>query len=125
MMGVLEKIPYLDPYSNPIYFVYLIFALLPIIIGLFYRRRLPLYEFLVTGAFILMMFGQDHTSQLIAFLIYVVWQTVCVFSYKWYRKRNDHFIVFALALLLIILPLFFVKLSPFNQAHPNQSLFSF
>ncbi|VTS22468.1 activated D-alanine transport protein [Streptococcus porcinus] len=125
MIGVLEKIPYLDPYSNPIYFVYLILALLPIIIGLFYRRRLPLYEFLVTVAFILMMFGQDHTSQLKAFLIYVVWQTVCVFSYKWYRKRKDHFIVFALTLLLIILPLFFVKLSPFNLAHPNQSLFSF
>lgn len=125
MIGMLSQIPYLDPYSNPSYFVYLIIALLPVILGLFYQKRFHIYELIVTLVFVAMMFGQGHTDQLKAFLLYIIWQTCSIFFYKWYRQKYDNFFVFALTLILIIAPLFIVKISPFNPVHPNQSLFSF
>ena len=35
MIRFLESIPYLEPYANPQYFLYLLLFLLPIVIGIF------------------------------------------------------------------------------------------
>lgn len=68
MMMFFSHIPYMEPYGNPIYFVYLILAFLPVIIGIFKQKRLSTYETLVSLVFILFMFGGDHYQQLVAFL---------------------------------------------------------
>lgn len=126
MMGFFNQIPYLDPYSNPIYFIYILIALLPIIIGLFFKKRFQIYESVVTIFFILAMFGQGHTSQLKAFVLYLVWQTLTVFFYKWYRTRYNHIGIFIGTVVLILLPLFFVKANPLlGQGPHHHSLFSF
>lgn len=44
MMMFFSHIPYMEPYGNPIYFVYLILAFLPVIIGIFKQKRLSTYE---------------------------------------------------------------------------------
>ncbi|MCK6330950.1 D-alanyl-lipoteichoic acid biosynthesis protein DltB, partial [Streptococcus agalactiae] len=44
IQAFLEKLPHLDVYGNPQYFFYLILAVLPIYIGLFFKKRFALYE---------------------------------------------------------------------------------
>lgn len=124
MMTFFDHIPYLDPYGNPIYFVYLILAFLPVIIGLFHKKRFELYESLVSLAFILFMFGGEHYHQLFAFLFYLFWQIVSVLAYKTYRQRANHTGVFYLSILISLFPLICVKISPL-MASPGHSLFSF
>ncbi len=125
MMAFLNQIPYMEPYENPIYFVYLLIALIPVIIGLFFKKRFPIYELVVTIGFLLTMFGQGHSNQLIAFLLFLVWQTVCVFFYQWYRQKWNHTSVFISTILFALMPLISVKLSPLSTAHSSLSLFSF
>ena len=55
MMEILKQLPHLEPYGDPQYFVYIILAVLPIFIGLFFKKRFPLYEVLVSLAFIIFM----------------------------------------------------------------------
>lgn len=62
MMTIFDHIPYMEPYGNPIYFVYLILAFLPVIIGIFRQKRLTVYETLVSLVFILFMFGEIITN---------------------------------------------------------------
>ncbi|WP_438837934.1 D-alanyl-lipoteichoic acid biosynthesis protein DltB [Streptococcus pluranimalium] len=125
MMAFLNQIPYMEPYENPIYFVYLLIALIPVIIGLFFKKRFPIYELVVTIGFLLTMFGQGHSNQLIAFLLFLVWQTVCVFFYQWYRQKWNHTSVFISTILFALMPLISVKLSPLSTSHSSLSLFSF
>ena len=44
MMDFLKQLPHLEPYGNPVYFVYIVLAVLPIFVGLFFKKRFPLYE---------------------------------------------------------------------------------
>lgn len=88
MTTLFHHIPYMEPYGNPIYFVYLIIAFLPVIIGIFKQRRFSTYESFVSLIFILLMFGGEHYQQLLAFLAYLIWQTISVLAYKHYRQRQ-------------------------------------
>ena len=44
MIEFLKQLPHLEPYGTPVYFIYLIGALLPIFVGLFFKKRFPVYE---------------------------------------------------------------------------------
>ena len=123
MMDFLKQLPHLEPYGDPQYFLYLILAVLPIFIGLFFKKRFPVYEALVSLAFIVLMLTGPSLAQLYALLFYVVWQTVWVYSYKFYRKKRDSKWIFYLHTALAVLPLFWVKVEPAISGH--QSLFGF
>lgn len=123
MMDFLKQLPHLEPYGDPQYFLYLILAVLPIFIGLFFKKRFPVYEALVSLVFIVLMLTGPSLAQLYALLFYVVWQTVWVYSYKFYRKKRDSKWIFYLHTALAVLPLFWVKVEPAISGH--QSLFGF
>ncbi|WP_159592291.1 D-alanyl-lipoteichoic acid biosynthesis protein DltB [Streptococcus halichoeri] len=125
MMGLFEKIPYLDAYANPQYFVYLLLALFPIAIGLLKGKRLPFYEWVVNLLFICFLFGGDNDHQLIAFLFYCIWQTACVWLYKNYRKNRNSSVVFYLASVGALFPLLCVKLVPLLSFDERPSLLGF
>ena len=123
MMDFLKQLPHLEPYGNPVYFVYIVLAVLPIFVGLFFKKRFPLYEALVSLVFIVLMLTGPSLAQLCALLGYVIWQIVWVYSYKLYRRSRNSKWIFYLHTLLAVLPLVLVKVEPAISGH--QSLFGF
>ena len=123
MMDFIRQIPHLEPYGDPQYFVYIILAVLPIFVGLFFKKRFPVYEALVSLAFIIFMLIGPKLTQIYALLFYVLWQMLWVWTYKIYRKTGDSKWIFYLHIALSILPLFFVKVTPAIYGH--QSLLGF
>jgi len=123
MMDFIRQIPHLEPYGDPQYFVYIILAVLPIFVGLFFKKRFPIYEALVSLAFIIFMLIGPKLTQIYALLFYVLWQMLWVWTYKIYRKTGDSKWIFYLHVALSVLPLFFVKVTPAIYGH--QSLLGF
>ena len=123
MMDFIRQLPHLEPYGDPQYFVYIILAVLPIFVGLFFKKRFPIYEALVSFAFIIFMLTGTKLTQIYALLFYVIWQMIWVWSYKIYRKARDSKWIFYLHIALSILPLFLVKVTPAIYGH--QSLLGF
>lgn len=123
MMDFIRQLPHLEPYGDPQYFVYIILAVLPIFVGLFFKKRFPVYEALVSLAFIIFMLIGPKLTQIYALLFYVLWQMLWVWTYKIYRKTGDSKWIFYLHIALSILPLFFVKVTPAIYGH--QSLWGF
>ena len=123
MMDFIRQIPHLEPYGDPQYFVYIILAVLPIFVGLFFKKRFPIYEALVSLAFIIFMLIGPKLTQIYALLFYVLWQMLWVWTYKIYRKTGDSKWIFYLHVALSVLPLFFVKVTPALYGH--QSLLGF
>lgn len=112
MSGFLQSLPNWQPYGTPLYFGYLCLALLPIIIALFFGRRLQIYESIVSLVFIALMFGGKSYHQFFALVAYLIWQTLIVFAYQYYRQKADNKWVFYSSVLLSILPLIIVKVTP-------------
>ncbi|MGT2742099.1 D-alanyl-lipoteichoic acid biosynthesis protein DltB [Streptococcus plurextorum] len=125
MMSFASTWPHLEVYGNPLYFLYLIVAVSPIFIGLFFKKRFPIYESLVSLLFIVLMLTGTDLKQVTAFVLYVVWQVILVYSYKCYRKHQDSKWVFYLASFLAVFPLILVKVSPLIPNGQDVSLFSF
>ena len=123
MMEFLKKLPHLEPYGNPQYFVYVIAAILPIFIGLFFKKRFAWYEVLVSLFFISTMLIGGKTNQLTALAIYLCWQILLILFYKYYRKSKDSKWVFYLVSFLSLIPIIFVKFQP--AIHGTQSLLGF
>jgi len=123
MMDFIRQLPHLEPYGDPQYFVYIILAVLPIFVGLFFKKRFPIYEALVSLAFIIFMLIGPKLTQIYALLFYVLWQMLWVWTYKIYRKTGDSKWIFYLHVALSVLPLFFVKVTPAIYGH--QSLLGF
>ncbi|BAM24310.1 D-alanyl-lipoteichoic acid biosynthesis protein DltB [Streptococcus intermedius] len=119
MMDFIRQIPHLEPYGDPQYFVYIILAVLPIFVGLFFKKRFPVYEALVSLAFIIFMLIGPKLTQIYALLFYVLWQMLWVWTYKIYRKTGDSKWLFYLHIALSILPLFFVKVTPAIYGHQS------
>ena len=122
MIDFLKQLPHLEPYGNPQYFVYIILAVLPVYIGLFFKKRFAFYEILVSLAFIIFMLTGPELTQVYALLAYVVWQSLLIFSYKYYRQKWDNKWVFYLYVFLAVLPLIIVKLTPALQTHRQSPL---
>lgn len=125
MLEFLRHLPSLAPYGNPQYFLYIILAVLPIFIGLFFKKRFAFYEAVVSLAFIVLMLTGKNLHQLTSLLIYVVWQTALVFGYKIYRRSRNHDWIFYISVFLAVLPLAWVKIIPTINDHHHQSLFGF
>ena len=123
MIDFLKQLPHLEPYGNPFYFIYLGIALLPIFIGLFFKKRFAIYECLVSITFIVLALTGTHASQILALLFYIVWQIIWVYSYKRYRSQRDNKWVFYLHSFLVVLPLILVKVEPIING--TQSLLNF
>ena len=123
MMDFIRQIPHLEPYGDPQYFVYIILAVLPIFVGLFFKKRFPVYEALVSLAFIIFMLIGPKLTQIYALLFYVLWQMLWVWTYKIYRKTGDSKWIFYLHVALSVLPLFFVKVT--SAIYGHQSLLGF
>ena len=123
MMELLKQLPHIEPYGNPQYFLYVIIAILPIFIGLFFKKRFVWYEILVSLFFIVTMLTGGKTNQLAALGIYLIWQMVLVLFYKQYRKVRDGKWIFYLVSLLSLLPIIFVKVQP--AINGTQSLLGF
>ena len=124
MIEFLKQLPHLEHYGTPIYFIYLILAFLPIFVGLFFKKRFPVYEGLVSLIFIILMLTGSNLKQIYALLFYVVWQILIVYSYKIYRQKADNKWIFYLHSFLSVLPLIFVKVEPAIK-NGHQSLFGF
>lgn len=124
MISFLTSLPQLEAYGNPQYFVYIILAVLPIFIGLFFKKRFAPYEILVSLDFIVLMLTGKNLNQLLSLLLYVIWETALVLSYKAYRRRANSSGVFYVWTFLSILPLAFVKVAP-TISHGFASLFGF
>ena len=112
MIEFLKQLPHLEPYGTPVYFIYLIGALLPIFVGLFFKKRFPVYEALVSLAFIVLMLTGTDLKQIYAVLFYLFWEILWVYSYKFYRSQRDNKWIFYLHSFLVVLPLVFVKVQP-------------
>lgn len=112
------------PYANPRYFVLLAVAVLPIIFSILaFKRRIYLYEALITLFFLWLSFGGKNLHQGIALLGYVAFQMIVVFCYQFYRKKANNSIIFYLSILISLIPLIFVKITPLAEGHP--SIFGF
>ncbi len=118
MIEFLKQLPHLEPYGTPVYFIYLIGALLPIFVGLFFKKRFPVYEALVSLAFIVLMLTGTDLKQIYAVLFYLFWEILWVYSYKFYRSQRDSKWIFYLHSFLVVLPLVFVKVQPAIDGHP-------
>lgn len=112
----------LQPYSNPQYFIYLFIALLPMIISIYYGKRLKIYETIFSLVFLFLIFDGTHWQQGINLLIYLAYEFVLTFAYQHYRtKKNspNKTWVFSLAVILAIIPVTLVK---YLTAFPDKSI---
>lgn len=102
----------LQPYADPKYFVYLLLALAPLAIGLYFGKRFVWYEIAVSLVFIVLMFDGAKYHEGFAIIGYMIWQWLLVWGYTKYRKKANRSSIFYVVTGLAILPLFLVKLAP-------------
>ncbi|OIK57740.1 D-alanyl-lipoteichoic acid biosynthesis protein DltB [Oenococcus oeni] len=119
-----NAIPNLQPYSDPQYFVYLLIAVMPLAIGLYYGKRFKIYETIFSIVFIVLMFTNDKLGQGVALIAYIIWQLLVVGVYHQYRIRKNNSLIFYLATFLSIVPLSIVKIMPAVD-HGAQSIIGF
>lgn len=120
----MSDFPHMIPYANPIYFGYLLVALIPMIITLLAKGiRWSWYQVLVTLFFLYMSFGGNDWKQGVALIGYVIWQTILVWLYFHYRQKKNNRWAFYGAVLAAILPLALVKVMPFISG--QTSIFGF
>ncbi|MGM0124563.1 D-alanyl-lipoteichoic acid biosynthesis protein DltB [Enterococcus sp. AZ194] len=120
------KFEHMIPYANPLYFIWLIIALLPMILLLLYKgKRWGWYQIALTLVFLYISFGGQYWQQGVALIGYVIFQTLLVYGYHYYRtkKPNNRSSIFYLAVAAAILPLFLVKVTPFFDG--QASIFNF
>lgn len=83
----------LQPYADPKYFIFLLVALLPLAIGLYFGKRLNWYEVVVSVIFIFLMFDGHKYHEGFALIGYIIWQWLLVWAYTLYRKKNNQAMV--------------------------------
>lgn len=109
-----------QPYVNPMYFLYLIVVLIPIIVGLLNGKRFRLYETLISLLFIFLIFGGPKLHEGFNLLIYIIFEVLLIGLYMNYRSKHNQTWVFIIAVLLAIAPLSIVKITPaINNGIPS------
>ena len=103
MINWLSSLPNFTAYGTPVYFIYLLLALLPLGIGLYFGKRFQWYEALISFIFIFLMFDGASWQQLFSLIAYVIYQTILVMYYHHYRKDNNSTGVFYLFSLLSLI----------------------
>ncbi|MDN6043203.1 MAG: D-alanyl-lipoteichoic acid biosynthesis protein DltB, partial [Lactobacillus sp.] len=73
-MSLIASLPNISAYGTPSYFIYLLIAILPLAIGLYFGKRFQCYEALLSFAFLSLMFDGASSVQGISLLIYLVYQ---------------------------------------------------
>lgn len=116
-MSWLESLPNYTAYGTPSYFIYLLIAVLPMGISLYFGKRLAWYEAIVSFLFIFFMFDGSSASQMLSLIGYVVYQTILVMGYFHYRQKKNAAGVFYLMTLLSLLPIIIVKFTPAMVGH--------
>lgn len=104
--------PNMQPYQNPTYFLILGVALLPIMIGMLFGKKLHWYQTLISFAFLLLTFGGPKWEQGIALICYIVFEVCLIGIYHAYRQKKNATWIFYLAVILAIIPLVIVKITP-------------
>ncbi len=117
MINWIASLPNFSAYGTPVYFFYLILAILPLGIGLYFGKRLSWYEALISFIFIFLMFDGSSWQQEISLIVYIIWETCLVMFYHHYRQHNNASGVFYLLVALSIAPLVIVKLTPAMVGH--------
>lgn len=117
MINWIASLPNFSAYGTPVYFFYLILAILPLGIGLYFGKRLSWYEALISFIFIFLMFDGSSWQQGISLIVYIIWETCLVMFYHHYRQHNNASGVFYLLVALSIAPLVIVKLTPAMVGH--------
>ena len=112
MINWFSSLPNFSAYGTPTYFVWLLLALLPLGIGLYFGKRFAWYEALVSFAFIFFMFDGSSWQQAISLIVYIIYQTCLVMGYYHYRQNNNQSGVFYLMVFLSLLPIIIVKFTP-------------
>ena len=116
-MSWLESLPNYTAYGTPSYFIYLLIAVLPMGISLYFGKRLAWYEAIVSFLFIFFMFDGSSAPQMLSLIGYVVYQTILVMGYFHYRQKKNAAGVFYLMTLLSLLPIIIVKFTPAMVGH--------
>lgn len=101
------------PYQDPTYFIILAIALIPIVIGILYGKKVRIYELMILIFFLYLSFGGKNIQQGIALIVYLTFETLLVYIYDKYRKKHNNTMIFCLSVFLAILPLAIVKITPF------------
>lgn len=119
MLTWMQDLPNFTAYGTPTYFIYLLVALLPLGIGLYFGKRFSWYEALVSFVFIFLMFDGQSYQQAFSLVAYIIYQTVIVISYFHYRQKQNASAIFYLAVFLSLLPIIIVKFSPAMVGHSS------
>lgn len=102
----------LQPYQDPTYFVILGLGLIPIILGLFFQKRISWYEDLFSLVFLFLAFDGRHFSQGLALCCYILFETLLIWLYMQVRIRNNRKWIFYSTVTFAIFPLIVVKVTP-------------
>ncbi len=78
----------LQPYENPQYFIYLLVALLPLVIGLYFGKRYKWYEAAISLLFLFFIFDADKWKQGVTLIAYIIYQFAVTFAYQHYRQKR-------------------------------------
>lgn len=117
MLNWIASMPNFSAYGTPTYFIYLLLAILPLGIGLYYGKRFSWYEALISFIFLFLMFDGSSAKQMVSLVIYVIYQTILVMGYYHYRQKNNAGGVFYLIVFLSLLPIVIVKVTPAMVGH--------
>lgn len=117
MIDWIADLPNFTAYGTPTYFIYLLLALLPLSIGLYFGKRFAIYEAIVSFVFIFLMFDGASWQQLFSLIAYVIYQTILVMYYHHYRQSKNSTGIFYLFSFLSLIPIIVVKLSPAMLGH--------
>lgn len=117
MLNWIASMPNFSAYGTPTYFIYLLLAILPLGIGLYFGKRFSWYEAIISFIFLFLMFDGSDANQMVSLVVYVIYQTILVMSYYHYRQNHNAGGVFYVTVFLSLLPIVIVKVTPAMVGH--------